>query len=389
MKKSNINIDSIATPIVLLDMDTLDSNINEMTQLANEAGVKLRPHTKVHDSPYIAELQVNAGSSGIEVGSVERAICMMDSGINDILIAHPFYDEIKIEMLEKYFIQPNTNITLMVDMIEQVEQFNRLGKRINKKIPLLLKVSLNDKHARFGVPPGKPALEFSKKITQFSNIQFKGIYGHETGVESTKEGVSKAAFEGASIMSETARLLKKEGINVKHVSVGASSTFRETCRYLKENKFTEITEIHPGNCVIGDIWHVKNLGNKREACAVSILVTVMDNSHSDFFVVDAGYKTFGNDSLINYREQPGFFWQGEPSFGSVQGRPDLWLGRLSAETACIYYKDSDINKTKRFKIGERLEIVPNNSTIVFSLQKNVYGVRQGTLERIIPIGGNT
>jgi len=47
-------------------------------------------------------------------------------------------------------------------------------------------------------------------------------------------------------------------------------------------------------------------------------------------VIDAGYKTFGADSLIQYRDMPGFFWQGKPSFGSVQGREDLWPGRISA-----------------------------------------------------------
>ena len=35
----NSNIDSIITPVVLLDMDKLEYNINEMTQLAKEAGV--------------------------------------------------------------------------------------------------------------------------------------------------------------------------------------------------------------------------------------------------------------------------------------------------------------------------------------------------------------
>ncbi len=388
MKKYNIMFDSLDTPIVLLDMDKLEKNIKEMSQLSAEAGVKLRPHTKVHESPDIAKLQIDAGACGIEVGTVDRAICMINAGIEDILIAHPFYGYQKFQIIKKYFRMPNLKIILVVDMFEQAKFIDKLGQEINKKIPVLLKIDLNSGDARFGVPFGTPALNLAKKLTQqLSSIQLKGIYAHESGVEPTKEGVNKAAFESASLMSEMAQLLKRESINIEHVSVGASSTFRATCHYLKKDKFSEITEIHPGNCVIGDIWHTKNLGNKREDCAATVLTTVISTSHLDYFVIDAGYKTFGKDSLITYREEPGFYWKGKPCFGSVQGRPDLWLGSLSAETACIYYTDSNISSEKRLKFGERLEIVPNNSTLAINLQTQVYGVRNGILEKVISVKG--
>ena len=389
MKKYKISLDSLDTPIVLIDMDKLEANIKEMSQLSAEAGVKLRPHTKAHECPFIAKIQISAGACGIEVGTVDRAECMIDAGIDDILIAHPFYGKQKLEILKEYFKKPNLKLTLVVDMFEQAKFIDKFGQKINKKIPVLLKIALDDKGVRFGVPFGNPALNLAKKLTQLSNIQFKGIYAHESVVEPTKEGVNKAAFGSASLMSEMARLLKKEGINIDHVSVGSSPTFRATCNYLKEKKFFEITEIHPGHCVIGDIWHTKNLGNKREACAATVLTTVISTSNLEYFVVDAGYKTFGKDSLIAYREEPGFFWKGKPSFGSIQGRSDLWLGSLSAETACIYYVDSNINNKKRLKLGERLEILPNNSTLVINLQTQVYGIRNGIIEKVISVKGRT
>ena len=36
------------------------------------------------------------------------------------------------------------------------------------------------------------------------------------------------------------------------------------------------------------------------------------------------YKTFGCESMIAYRDNPGFFWNGRPSWGSIQGHQDLW-----------------------------------------------------------------
>ena len=389
MEKYDISLDSLDTPIVLIDMDKLEANIKEMSKLSAEAGVKLRPHTKSHECPFIAKLQISAGACGIEVGTVDRAECMIDEGIDDILIAHPFYGKQKLEIIEKYLKKPNLKLTLVIDMFEQAKFIDKFGQKINKKIPVLLKIALNDKDPRFGVPFGEPALNLAKKLTQLSNVQFKGIYAHESGVEPTEEGANKAAFDSASLMSEIARLLKKEGINIDHVSVGASPTFRATCNYLKENKFSEITEIHPGHCIIGDIWHTKSLGNKREACAATVLTTVISTSNLEYFVVDAGYKTFGKDSLIAYREEQGFFWKGKPNFGSIQGLSDLWLGSLSAETACIFYMDLNINNKKRVKLGERLEIVPNNSTLVINLQTQVYGTRNGIIEKVISVKGRT
>ena len=89
MTKQNLPISSLETPAILVDMETLEGNIREMSQLAAEAGVKLRHHTKIHESPAIAKLQITSGACGIEVGTIDRAVCMAEAGITDILVAHP------------------------------------------------------------------------------------------------------------------------------------------------------------------------------------------------------------------------------------------------------------------------------------------------------------
>lgn len=91
MNEQRMPVSAIETPAVIVYMDVLESNIAQMPQLAREAGVRLRPHTKIHECPEIAKLQMAAGACGIEVGAIERALCMAEAGIDDILIAHPFY----------------------------------------------------------------------------------------------------------------------------------------------------------------------------------------------------------------------------------------------------------------------------------------------------------
>jgi len=382
MAKQRIPYSSLDTPVVLLDMSKLEANIKDLQQAANEAGVKLRPHTKVHECASIAKMQIEAGARGIEVGAIGQAEAMAEGGIDDILIAHPFYGDHKLEILKRLLSRPKLKVTVVVDMIEQAEGISQVGQVAGRKVPTLLKIQTGGN--RYGVLPGEPALNLAKRLRLLPGIEFVGIYGHEAGAEPTEEGVAKKAFEVASIMTQTARMLRREDITVEHVSVGASPTFHATCRYLKEGKFTEITEIHPGQRVIGDLMYMMEHGNTRESCAATVLVSVMSTSHPKHIVIDAGWKTFGAECMIESQSAPGFFWKGMPSYGSVQGRQDLWFGRISAETGLIYYRE---DARRNLKLGDRLEIVPNSVNLVINMHDLIYGVRGGVIERIIPVTG--
>jgi len=375
---------TLNTPAVLIDLDTLEANISRISRLAKEAGLKLRPHVKIHENATVARKQIAAGACGVEVGVVEQAEAMAEQGIDDIIIAHPgYYGGPKGEILKKLLGMTDLKLAMTVDMLEQAEIISRVAQAVGRKARLLIKIDLG-KSARFGIPPGKPVLDLAMKLSKLPGIEFIGIYAHEMGVKPTPEGKDEVALEAAEIMAENARMLKDAGIEIEHVSVGASSTFPSTCRFCKEGKFPELTEIHPGAFFVGDLRYMRAGGNTREACAVTVLATVLSTAHDDWAVIDAGYKTFGGDTLFEYRDSPDFWWQGKLSYGSIQGRPDLWFGRLSAEIGLIYYKEAG----KKLRLGERLEIVPNNATLTINIHDRIHGVRNGAVEEIIPVTGH-
>jgi len=72
-----------------------------------------------------------------------------------------------------------------------------------------------------------------------------------------------------------------------------------------------------------------------------------------------------------------------PSFGSIQGRNDLWLGRVGAESGLVYYKEN----AQKLTLGERLQIVPNSASLVLNIHDKAYGVRNGKIEREFAISG--
>jgi D-serine deaminase-like pyridoxal phosphate-dependent protein len=377
---------SIDTPAVLIDLARLEANIAEMTELAVEAGVKLRPHAKIHESAMICKWQIQRGAHGIEVGPIAQAEAMVEEGINDIIVAHPFYGEHKLEILKKILAREEVKITVVVDMIEQADSISKVGEAVGRKVPVAIKIDTSLEEGglrRFGVIPGEPTLALAKKLGELPGIELVGIYAHEMGLDPTEKGRDLTAYKTAEIMARMTRELKNAGFPIEHVSVGATPTFRSTCRYIKEGKFPEITEIHPGHFVIGDMMYVSGGGETPERCAVTVLSATVSTSHDEWAIIDAGYKCLGRDPLIGNQDKPGYSWKGMARMGVIKGRPDLFLGVLAAESGFLYYKD----KEKELDLGERIEIVPNNVTEVINIHEKMYGVRNGELEVVIPVTG--
>lgn len=381
MIKQNLPYASLDTPVVLVDLDKLEANINRAQQLANMIGVKLRPHCKPHECAEIARMQLKAGAIGVSSAKLEEAERMAEEGISDIMVLHPFYGPHKIEKLKKLVNQPNLKLSCVVDMVEHAEVISEVGQALGKRIPALLKIDTGVK--RFGVLPGTPALERAKEIYQMPGIELVGIVAHEsTHGERTAEGVDRISREVPALMAATARLLRDNGIPIKDVALGSTPTLRNV-PVLKD--FPEITEIHPGMYIFGDIMYVSNFAMTEEQCSLSVLVTVIGiyDTPPPRAIIDAGGKTFTPDVLIHLRNDPGYFWEGRPRYGRVKGRPDLWFGRLPAENGVLYFTDPN----KRVKLGERLEIIPNNASMVVAIHNEMYGVRKGEVEKVFKITG--
>jgi len=381
MPKQNIPYPELDTPAALLDMDKLEANIAEMSELAAEAGVKLRPHIKVHESAEIAKYQMDAGACGIEVGPVEQAIAMAEAGLNDIIIAHPFYGQHKLDKLKGLLEKPNTKIAVVVDMLEQAEGISQVGKALGKEVPVVIKIEVGGN--RYGVLPGEPALTLAKQIAKLAGVKLAGIYAHEVYTEPTPDKQDEVADRVLQVMNDTAILLKKKGLSIDHVSLGSSGTWRSLCKQIKTGRYPEVNEIHPGTCIVGAMLSVGRFGVTVEQCALSILAGVMSISHPGHAMLDCGLKTFGGDALRQFSDRPGYLWNNKPSYGLIKGRPDLWLGSLSGEVSAVFYRDP----SKRLRLGDRLEIIPNNPYPVINAQDKLYGVRKGKIEKVVSVTG--
>lgn len=376
MASSDALYPSLDTPAILVDLDKLEANIAAMARMTAKAGLKLRPHTKVHKSTYVSEMQLDAGACGVSVSKLSEAAVYADAGQRDIMVVHPFSGDHKLAALKALI--PRADISCAVDSVKGAEGISEVGRGAGVRVPVVLKI--DTACHRFGVLPGEPALRIAKELARMSGIELAGIITHECVTDQTSvDGIERTAYESASTMSVTARALRDEGIPIKDVIAGATATARPLCEYA--STFPEITEIHPGAYAFGDRVYINSFSIREEACAATVMVTVASTPNSSRACIDAGYKTLGADPMLFMAARSGGLDSWSPSYGSVKGRPDITVERLSEEIGVLALDDT----SKGLEIGDRLEILPNHASLAVNLHDTMYGVRNGVVEQEIPV----
>ncbi len=206
------------TPALLLDLDAADRNIERMGSYFRSKKACLRPHVKVHKSPFLAHKQIRAGARGITCAKTSEAEVMANSGIQDILVANEVVGDDKLRRLAR--LGRYCQIQVVVDDADNARQISRIASQENSKIGVLVDLNLgfnlNGILDRCGVSPGLPAVRLAREVAQLRNIEFKGLMGYEGGLRNFPEFADrKAAAESAlSRLIETKDMVEDAGLDV-------------------------------------------------------------------------------------------------------------------------------------------------------------------------------
>jgi len=323
------------TPSLLIDLDVLERNVASMAEVAAKAGVRLRPHTKTHRSTAIARMQLEAGSAGITVAKLGEAEVMVHAGIDDVLVAYPIVGETKRTRLRALLERARVRTTL--DSVEVAEGLAKTGLDLGRDVEVLVEVDTGQH--RLGRPPGAPTVDLVREVARIDGVEIVGLLthaGHAYRSASPEELRTAAEREGLDLV-ETAELCRRDGIELREISVGSTPTARIVAGV------AGVTEIRPGTYVFNDVQQMR-LGVATEAtCAARILATVVSRV-DDRFVLDAGTKAFSSDGA----DGPPF-----PGRGVVVGRPELRIDFMTEEHAVGH-----LTGAAELRIGDSLEVVP-------------------------------
>jgi D-serine deaminase-like pyridoxal phosphate-dependent protein len=220
-----------------------------------------------------------------------------------------------------------------------------------------------------GRPAGAASTEVAVEVARIPGIDVIGLLTHAGhAYRATDPGQLRTAAEGEALdMVETADLCRKEGVDVRVVSVGSTPTARTAAG------IAGVTEIRPGTYVFNDVQQMRLGVAMEQTCGAHVLATVVARPTSERFVIDGGTKAFSSDG----GDGPPF-----PGRGVVAGRPDLVLDFMSEEHGVGHITDGG-----DLAIGDRLEVIPLHACSAVNLFDLAYGVRHDVVELEIPIVG--
>ena len=354
------------TPSLVVDLEVMERNIAEMAQVARSAGVHLRPHTKTHKSPEIAEMQIALGARGITVAKVGEAEVMAEAGIDDILIAYPIVGEAKLRRLRT--VMERARIRVSLDSVEVAEGLGRLGLERGEPVEVLVEVDTGQH--RMGRPPGKPTVELAVQVASVRGVEVVGLITHEGHAYTARwpQDLDSLVDRMGADLLETAELCAAAGVAIREISVGSTPSARIAA------ETAGVTEIRPGTYVFNDVQQMRVGVAVEETCAARVLATVVARPWQDRFVIDAGSKSLTSDGA----DGPPF-----PGRGVVAGRPDLRLDFLTEEHGVGHSEPGGAP----LGIGDRLEIIPLHVCSTVNMFDVAFGVRGGAIDHEIKIAG--
>jgi 3-hydroxy-D-aspartate aldolase len=155
------------TPALILDLDRAQANIAAMAERMARTPVALRPHTKVHKSPLIARMQLDAGAIGITTATAREAIAMAEAGIDDILIARQVVGPGELRALAAA--ARTTRITLAVDSAANLDEISAAASAAGSTLGAIVEVDVGMN--RCGVRSAAEAVEVARHALGLRGIE--------------------------------------------------------------------------------------------------------------------------------------------------------------------------------------------------------------------------
>ena len=283
----------LSTPSLLLDLDVFESNIAKMSEHVKAASINLRPHVKTHKCAEIAIRQIRAGALGVCAATIREAEAMAAASVRGILITSEMVGRPRIERLVR-LTQKAADTASVVDNVAHAIDLNDAAQAA--KIKLNVVIDIDPGMRRTGVPPGDRAVELAEKIKKLPSLNlqgvqcYSGVSAHVVGFEARRAHSEKATAPAF----ETIARLKKIGIDVNLVSGGSTGT------YNIDPALKGLTELQAGSYVFMDVEY-RNIGGKGGAVyddfgqSLTVVATVISQSHAGVATVDAGFKAFATD----------------------------------------------------------------------------------------------
>lgn len=286
----------LSTPALVLDLDRFEANLAAMAAWAGEAGVRLRPHAKMHKTPRIAQAQVAAGAVGICCATVGEAEVMVAAGIADVLITSPAVapgKPARVAALNRKARQ----LAVVADHPDNVAALaaaNASGER-----PLTVYLEVDVGSARTGVTTAAAGVAVVEAIRSSDSLRFGGVQAYAGYLQHMPDyDARRAELERAMTpLREVLAALAEIGVRPEVVTGGGSGSHR------MDPEMGLLNELQVGSYCVMDVDYdrvdfVGGDGAPPYLPALFVQATAINVNHDDTAIVDAGLKVFATDGPL-------------------------------------------------------------------------------------------
>lgn len=346
------------TPLVTIDLDIMERNIQREQAYFDGLGLKFRPHVKTHKIPELTRRQLEAGASGICCQKLSEAEVMADeAGATDIFIPYNIVGPKKIQRLAALLQRPGLVMTVGADSLEAALSANEAGKLAGRPVRVMIECDTGGKRA--GLADTRAVLDLALEIkSRCDMVDLVGLFTFPT------DPVKTPAF-----FSEAASKLEANGIHPQIFSGGGTPIQWQV------GGLPYITEHRAGTYIFNDKNTLGAGACKIEDCAMRVICTVVSRPSEDRAIIDGGSKVFSSDPWLSGPPEAKY------TFGLVLEYPEAVLSAFSEEHGTL-----DLSRCQdRPRIGEQLTIIPNHCCTTTNMHDRVYGVRGGEVVKVFKI----
>ena len=116
-------VGELETPVLCLDLEAYRSNLRRMVDyIIQTHGLAWRPHMKGQKAPELAREAVAAGATGVTCATLYEAEVMVDSGVDDVLLANQVAGARKLARLAR--LARRARVIAATDSLEHAAQLN-------------------------------------------------------------------------------------------------------------------------------------------------------------------------------------------------------------------------------------------------------------------------
>jgi 3-hydroxy-D-aspartate aldolase len=280
------------TPVLVLDLDALNRNIQAMAAFAAGRGVQLRPHAKTHKSVEIAWRQIEAGAIGICCAKLGEAEVLADHGlVRGLHITSPVVSAPAIARLMAL----NARSDGLMCVVDNPENVAALGAAAQGRKPLSVIIDIDPGICRTGVGSPAAAVALLDAVRAQRGLRYAGVQCYCGAQQHIADFAERrlAIQDRAGVIRTIVEALTLAGGQPEVVTGGGTGTHRI------DVDLGLFTELQVGSYVFMDGQYLDcdltGVGKPPFETALMIDARVVSANTPGLVTLDAGFKALSTD----------------------------------------------------------------------------------------------